>query len=86
MAPAEQNYDIHDKELLAIVDTFRECRCTLQEVNHQVKVIKDHKNLTFFTTTKQMNLRQTRWHRPWDNPTSRLRTKKDLRTLADVDA
>jgi hypothetical protein len=61
MTPAEQNYDIHDKELLAIVDTFREWRVYLQGTIHQVKVLTDHKNLTFFTTTKQLNRRQTRW-------------------------
>ena len=61
MTRAEQNYDIHDKELLAIVDTFREWRVYLQGTIHQVKVLTDHKNLTFFTTTKQLNRRQTRW-------------------------
>jgi hypothetical protein len=61
MVPAERNYDIHDKELLAIVDTFREWRVYLQGTTHQVKVITDHKNLTFFTTTKALNRRQTRW-------------------------
>src|SRR5579871_4577319 len=61
MVPAERNYDIHDKELLAIVDTFREWRVYLQGTTHQVKVITDHKNLTFFTTTKMLNRRQTRW-------------------------
>jgi len=61
MVPAEKNYDIHDKELLAIVDTFREWRVYLQGTTHQVKVITDHKNLTFFTTTKILNRRQTRW-------------------------
>ena len=61
MIAAEQNYDIHDKELLAIVDTFKEWRVYLQGTTHEVKVKTDHKNLTFFTTTKQLNRRQTRW-------------------------
>ena len=59
--PAEQNYDIHDKELLAIVDAFKHWRHYLQGARHEVSVITDHKNLTAFTTTKALNRRQVRW-------------------------
>src|SRR5438270_11883155 len=59
--PAELNYDIHDKELLAIVDTFQTWRVYLEGAEHQVMVYSDHKNLLAFTTTKMLNRRQTRW-------------------------
>ena len=61
LTPAEQNYDIHDKELLAIVDAFKHWRHYLQGARHEVSVITDHKNLTSFTTTKVLNKRQVRW-------------------------
>ena len=61
MSPAEANYDIHDKELLAIVAAFQEWRVYLEGPKHPVKVLTDHKNLTYFTTTKVLNRRQVRW-------------------------
>jgi hypothetical protein len=57
----ELNYDIHDKELLAIVDAFQEWRVYLEGSKFPVTVITDHKNLVTFTTTKKLNRRQVRW-------------------------
>ena len=51
----EQNYDIHDKELLAIMNIFKYWRYYLQETRHKVSVIIDHKNLTLFTIIKALN-------------------------------
>jgi hypothetical protein len=59
---AEENYDVHDKELLAIVDTFKTWRVYLQGTKYPVKVYTDHKNLTYFTTTKELTRRQVRWN------------------------
>ena len=42
---AEINYEIHDKELLAIVDSFTQWRHFLEGFSHQVTVFSDHKNL-----------------------------------------
>jgi RNase H-like domain found in reverse transcriptase/Reverse transcriptase (RNA-dependent DNA polymerase)/Integrase zinc binding domain/Chromo (CHRromatin Organisation MOdifier) domain/gag-polyprotein putative aspartyl protease len=61
MTPAELNYDVHDKELLAIVEAFKQWRVYLQGTKQVVQVITDHKNLTSFTTTKILNRRQVRW-------------------------
>ena len=57
----ELNYQIHDKELIAIIEAFKEWKHYLSGTTHQVKVYTDHKNLTYFTTTKELNKRQTRW-------------------------
>jgi hypothetical protein len=59
--PAEINYEIHDKELLAIVDSFKHWRRYLEGAAHQVQVFSDHQNLEYFTTTKVLNRRQARW-------------------------
>jgi len=57
----EINYEIHDKELLAIVDAFKHWRRYCQGVVHQVQVFSDHHNLEYFTTTKVLNRRQAQW-------------------------
>ena len=61
MTPAECNYMIYDKELLAIVKSFETWRPELASVNGPVKVLTDHQNLEHFMTTKQLNRRQARW-------------------------
>ena len=59
--PAELNYEIHDKELFAIVAAMREWRVYLEGSKYPVQVYSDHKNLLYFTTTKVLNRRQARW-------------------------
>ena len=59
--PAECNYEIYDKELLAIVTAFEECRPELEGSKYPVQVLSDHKNLEWFMTTKQLSRRQVRW-------------------------
>lgn len=59
--PAECNYDIHDREMLAIVECFKHWRHYLEGSKHPVRVRSDHKNLESFMTTKILNRRQARW-------------------------
>ncbi len=54
----ELNYKIHDKKLLAIVNSFKQWRVYLKESRHQIQVYTDHKNLLYFTITKVLNRRQ----------------------------
>lgn len=58
----ELNYGIHDKELMAIIEAFKEWKHYLSGTTHEVKVYTDHKNLTSFTTSKELNKRQIRWY------------------------
>jgi len=58
---AERNYDIHDKELLAIVVAFMEWRHYLEGTEKPVTVYTDHQNLQYFLTTKVWTHRQIRW-------------------------
>lgn len=60
LTDTEQNYDIHDKELMAIVLAFQQWRMYAEGAT-DIEVLTDHKNLIYFTTTKQLNRRQTRW-------------------------
>ena len=61
MKPAELNYEIYDKELLAIFEAFQQWRNYLEGSTHAVLVLSDHKNLEYFATTKQLTRRQVRW-------------------------
>ena len=56
----EQNYDVHDKELLAIVAFLESWRIYIEE-SPELTILTDHKNLVHFTTIKQLNRRQVRW-------------------------
>ncbi len=55
--PAECNYEIYDKELMAIVRAFEEWRPELEGSPTPVEVITNHKNLEYFILTKQLNRR-----------------------------
>ena len=51
----EQNYEIHDKEMLAIIWAMEEWRHFLEGAKHQFEVWTDHKNLQYFMTAKRLN-------------------------------
>ena len=58
---AEINYEIHDKELLAIVDSFQQWRHFLEGSSQQIIVYNDHKNLTYFQSAQVLSHQQARW-------------------------
>lgn len=58
---AEQRYEVHDQELLAIVECFKEWRHYLEGSPHSIRVQTDHNNLRYFFKTKVLNQRQARW-------------------------
>lgn len=62
MLPAECNYEIFDKELLAIVNAFETWTAELGSIEASALVLCDHKNLEHFTTKKKLNRRQVRWN------------------------
>jgi len=51
---AEINYDIHNKELLAIIKAFKKWQYYLEGVAVPVEVYTDHKNLIYFSETKKL--------------------------------
>ena len=60
-SPAEWNYEIYDKELMAIVRAFEYWRAELQSVENPIQVLSYYKNLEYFMTSKLLNRRQARW-------------------------
>jgi hypothetical protein len=61
LIPAERNYCIYDKELLAIKVAFEEWRHYLEGAPHKITVLSDHKGLEFLANNKVMNQRHARW-------------------------
>ena len=59
--PTECNYDIHDREMLAIVESMKHWHHYLEGSRHSVQVLSDHRNLEVFMSTKVLNRRQARW-------------------------
>jgi len=61
LSPAERNYEIYDRELLAIIRALEEWRHYIQGSPHTTIVLSDHKNLTYYREAKKLNRRQARW-------------------------
>ena len=61
LSPVEQNYEIHDKEMLAIMRALEEWRHLVEGAEHRCEIWTDHKNLQYFMTAKKLNRRQARW-------------------------
>ncbi|ESK80605.1 pro-pol protein [Moniliophthora roreri MCA 2997] len=58
--PTERNYEIYDRELLAITNALKAWEHYLLGGAHPVTVLSDHKNLTYFRTAQKLNRRQAR--------------------------
>ena len=58
---AELNYDIYDKELLAIFKAFKIWQHYLKGPVYLIDIVTDHKNLEYFSTTKVLTWRQAWW-------------------------
>lgn len=60
-SPAECNYDIHDKELLAVVKCAKEWSSELRGLSQPFTILSDHRNLETFMKKRTLNERQVRW-------------------------
>lgn len=58
--PAECNYEIYDKEMLAIIRCLEEWDAELRSVE-KFQIKTDHKNLEYFMTVRKLTERQMRW-------------------------
>jgi transposase InsO family protein len=58
---ASTNWEIHDKELGAIVLAFKQWRAELQSAQGRIDVFTDHRSLEYFMSTKVLTARQVGW-------------------------
>ena len=63
MQLAQLNYDIYNKEILAIILAFEQQRAKLEgiQTNDPFLVYSDYRALKYFITTKKLLARQARW-------------------------
>ncbi|KAI3377213.1 hypothetical protein L3Q82_009125 [Scortum barcoo] len=81
LSAAERNYDVGNKELLAVKVALEEWRHWLEGAEQPFIVWTDHKNLKYLKSAKRLNSRQARWaHFSLAGSGSPYRTGPDLRT------
>ena len=66
---AKKNYDTHNKELLAIFESYKVWQHYLEGSALLIDMVTDHKNLEYFTSTKKLTRRQARCN--WEKNKSR---------------
>jgi len=62
LSPAERNYDIYDRELLAIIYAVKAFRYLLLGAQEKFLIRSDHENLTYFKSPQKITTRQARWN------------------------
>jgi len=61
LSDIERNYEIYDKEMLAVVRCLEVWRHFLEGTTTKFKIWTDHKNLEYFMKAQKLNRRQVRW-------------------------
>jgi hypothetical protein len=61
LSSAERNYDVGDRELLAMKAALEEWRHWLEGARLPFTVLTDHRNLEYIRSAKRLNSRQARW-------------------------
>ena len=56
----EQNYEIHDKEMLAVIQCLEAWRHFLEGAKGKFEIWLDHKNLEYFMSNQKLNRQQAR--------------------------
>ena len=57
----EKNYEIHDKEILAIIRGLENWRHLLKDTCFKFEIWTNHKNLEYFMKMQKLNHRQAQW-------------------------
>ena len=57
----ERNYEIHNKEILAVIRCLKAWRHYLERTKLEFKIWTDHKNLQYFMMSQKLNCKQARW-------------------------
>jgi len=61
MNPAQRNYQVYDKEFLAIIHSLTEWRKYLQGVKEPIDIVTDHRNLEYYRQPQNLSRRQADW-------------------------
>lgn len=61
MNETERNYDIYDKELMAVIRALEAWHHYLEGLSNKFQILTDHKNLEYWRTAQNLTRRQARW-------------------------
>ena len=61
LSPTQRNYEVYDREMLAIMIALSEWRHYLMGAAHPFEIWTNHQNLTYFKQPQKLNRRQARW-------------------------
>lgn len=61
MTDAERNYEIYNKEMLAITEALKDWRYYLKGLPQPFEIWMNHQNLTFWHETQHLTWRQAYW-------------------------
>jgi hypothetical protein len=61
LTETEQNYEIYDKEMLAIMFALSEWCSILLGTTEEFEIFTDHQNLEYFNKPQKLNRQQARW-------------------------
>jgi RNase H-like domain found in reverse transcriptase len=81
----QRNYEIYDKEMLAIMTALDEWRQYLMGASEDFEIWTDHQNLQYFRKPQKLNRRQARWvlelaeyHYNLNHKSGKLNVKPDI--------
>ncbi len=77
LSKPEKRYEVHNKELLAIVKALQDWRSYLTDTEKSIQIYTDHKNLRNFVITKQLNQWQVHWVKQLVNYKFQIHYKKN---------
>jgi hypothetical protein len=60
--PTEQNYDIYEQELLAVMKALSHWQPYLGWTTKPFVILTDHANLQYWKASRDLNQRTARWH------------------------
>ena len=60
--PTERNYNIYERELLAVMKSLGHWRLYLEWTKEPFMILTDHTNLQYWKAPKDLNRRMTQWH------------------------
>lgn len=61
MIEAERNYEIYDREMLAVIRALEDWRHFLEGLPKPFEIWTDHENLKWWTSARNLSCRQARW-------------------------
>ena len=58
---AKRNYEVHNKELLLVIQGLEDWRHILEGTKHTIEILNDHRNLMYFRMSQNLNHQQAHW-------------------------